>query len=203
MGRKPLGERLEELYGLVQWVEDPRSEEGMRKYLEALDRVRKLLEHDWFKKLLESRRRVSVLDVCGGTGIGGVALAKVLDEEGVEVELTALDLRRSALEVASVWGSEELGREVRTVEADARRVHELGLKADVTLLYGFSAPHFDPWDMARLLSSVSEVLSGDGLLAMEETDRRYSIFFLQGYARALAEAASEEGVVASFTSAIM
>ncbi len=193
-----MGERLEELYRLVPWPEDPRSEEGKRRYVEALSQMRKLLGHEWLKQLLESRRKVSVLDVCGGTGIGGVALARALQEAGVEVDLTILDLRRNALEVAFRWGREELGREVQVVEADARRAHEIGLRADIVLMYGLSAPHFDPWDMARLFSSVSEVLNSDGLFVIEETDRRYSIFFLQGYARALAESAGEDSLVASF-----
>lgn len=52
--------------------------------------------------------------------------------------------------------------------------------------------------MARLLSSASEVLESDGLLLMEERDRRYIIFLIQGCARALAEGLSGDRLVPSF-----
>jgi hypothetical protein len=176
------------------WVEDPYSEAGRRRYGEALERFRKVLNHSWFKPLLSKRLRV--VELCGGTGIGGIALTKALRLKGAEAELTILDLRGKALEVAERWGGEELGG-VETLRADALELHKLDLRPDVILIYGFSAPHFDPWEMARLMASTAEALSDDGLLILEETDRRYNIFYLVGYKDVLPERVGEESITLS------
>ncbi len=156
-----LGDHLSRLYSIWPWPADPWSEEGRARYEEAIKKFRSLLEHEWLSRLVGDRRTVRVLDVCGGTGIGGVALGKALSSRGLGVELTVVDLRREALEVAERFGTEELGS-VRVEIADATRLWELGLKADLALIYGFSTPHFNPWDMVRLLSSVADSLSDDG-----------------------------------------
>jgi len=191
-------EELGRLYRLVPWAEDPYSEDGRQRYEEALRSMRVLVKHEWIQELLSSRRELRLLELCGGTGIGGVALARVLADEGVKASLTVIDLRREALEIAAKWGGEELGEEVRVVEADACRVHELGVRANLALMYGYSAPHFDPWRMAMLLSSTTEVLVDDGILVLEESDRRYTIFYLQGYKAVITWPPRREGIVAEF-----
>ena len=105
-------------------------------------------------------------------------------------------MRSEALEVAKRWGEEELG-EVETLEADAGELHRLELNPDVVLIYGYSAPHFDPWKMARLLASTAEALGEEGLLILEETDRRYNILYLAGYKDVLPEKVDREAVTLS------
>ena len=153
-----------------------------------------LVSHEWVQNII-SRRKVKVLEICGGTGIGGIALAKVLVSKGVDVDLLTTDLRGSALEIAKKWSREVLGRDIRVEVIDAREVHKLGERFDLSLMYGLSTPHFDPWDFIKVIASVCEVLDDDGIFVVDEGDRRYSIFITQGYKWSLAEAYNEEGKV--------
>ena len=187
---------IEELYALNIWPTDPHSEFSQRRFREAVEVFGRLMEHDWFQELLR-KEKVRILEICAGAGIGGVALAKVLMERGVDVELLLTDIRENDLELGSRWGSEVLGRKVDYVKMDSRRVHELGRRFDIALMYGFSSPHFDPWDMVRLQASVSECLADDGILIMDEGDRRYSIFYQTGYARILPERIDNERALLS------
>ena len=179
-------EEISRLYRLLKWPEDPESGEGRRRYAEALERFRKALSHEWFSELL-SKKRISIADVCGGTGIGGVALAKVMQEAGVEVELTVIDLRKEALKRAETLSEKELGKKAKTELIDARELHSLKQSFDLALLYGYSTPHFDPWKMARLLASTSSSLRDEGLMIIEEQDRQYLIFYKKGYKDFLVE----------------
>lgn len=49
------------------------------------------MEHEWLKELL-SRDELSLIDICRETGVGRVALVKVLAEGRVKVRLTVFDL---------------------------------------------------------------------------------------------------------------
>lgn len=60
-------------------------------------------------------------------------------------------------------------------------IYKLDRKFDFVLMYGASTPHFDPWSMIRLLSGISHVLMDDGVFIVEDTDRRYTIFYLMKY----------------------
>jgi SAM-dependent methyltransferase len=82
---------------------------------------------------------------------------------------------------------------------DARRVHELGEEYDLVLMYGLSTPHFDPWDLVRLLASVGQALKDGGIFVVEESDRRYRIFLTLGYKWALAETAEGKFTVSFHT----
>ena len=82
--------------------------------------------------------------------------------------------------------------------ADAREVRKLGRRFDIAPIYGLSTPHFDPWDIARVFVSVSEVLIGNGIFVIDEADREYTIFLTQGYKEVLVESVSEGRLVASF-----
>jgi len=57
------------------------------KHMEALLSSKRL------QKLVE-RKGVKVLEVCGGTGIGGIALSKVLADRGISVERARSPLRK-------------------------------------------------------------------------------------------------------------
>ncbi len=153
-----------------------------------------LIGHEWIQGII-SRRKVKVLEICGGTGIGGIALAKALMDRDVDVDLLVTDLRRKALEVARKWGKEVLGRDIRVEVVDAREVHKLDEEFDIILMYGLSTPHFDPWDFIKVIASICEVLRENGIFIIDESDRRYSIFITQGYKWSLAEAYTEENEV--------
>ena len=79
------------------------------------------MEHEWFRTLVQSKSQIHILEICSGMGIGGVALAKVLNKRGIDVKLTLTDLRENALKVAEEWGRKEIKREVHTVKVDARK----------------------------------------------------------------------------------
>ena len=187
---------IEKLYSLGIWPTDPYSESSQKRFREAIEIFRGLMRHNWFQDLL-SKRRVSILDICAGTGIGGVALAKVFLEEGIDINLLLTDIREDDLKLGSKWGSEVLGIDVGYTKIDSRRVHELGRRFDIALMYGSSSPHFDPWEMVRLQASVSECLLDDGIFMMDEGDRRYTIFYRTGYARVLPERIDSEKVLLS------
>jgi len=163
-----------------------------------VEKFRKLIKHDWLKESLAGKKIAKVLEICAGFGIGGLALSKVLKEHGFSVELTLTDIREDALRAGKSWGESEIGVNVRAVSIDAREVYRLGVSFDLCLMYGFSAPHFSPWDMAKVLASICEVLVDDGILVMEEGDRVYSILYLAGYKDFLVESFDDESLVASF-----
>ncbi len=165
---------------------DPWSEAGRARYREAVGLLESLVDHAWLREAV-GRGRVRLLDLCSGTGIGGVALARVLLGRGARVELTAVDLRGEDLEKARRFAREELGLEISTAEVDAVDVHSLGGEFDVALLYGHSTPHFDAWDLVRLAASVAESLSRDGLFVVQEQDRVEGILRPGRYERLLAE----------------
>ena len=192
------GERLSWFYSVFPWFDDPWDERGRRYFEETLAAMGRLLEHPWMGAL-SARGRAEVLELCGGAGFGGVALAKLLTEKGVDVKLTITDLRPDALERAGKWAAEELGRDIETLVLDARQAHKLEREFDIALLYGLSTPHFDPWGLTELLASVGEALKDEGLFVVEESDRRHRIFLMTGYKWALAEAAGEKLAVSFHT----
>ena len=198
MDMSGLSEELSRAYSLLGWVEDPYSPSGKQRFEGTLRHMKLLVDHEWVKDLVSGRDVVRILEICSGTGFGGVALAKTLIGEGTEAELLLTDLRRDALKVAEKWGREVLGREIEVSVADAREVHKLGRRFDIALIYGLSTPHFDPWDIARVFASVSEALVDDGIFVIDEADRRYTVFLTRGYKEVLAESASEGRLVVSF-----
>ena len=188
-------ELMERVYTILRWPEDIRTKEGRARFEEALKRFRELIKHDWIRKAIKGKARVVVLDLCGGTGIGGIALAKVLVEEGVAVDLIVNDVRENALRKAIEFSKEILGFEAKIIIDDALNIHKHDIVADVVLLYGLTTPHFSPYDMVRLTASVSNVTRRNGVFIVEELDRTYN---LMGYKDVLAEVATENAVILSF-----
>ena len=125
-------------------IHDPYTGEGRKRYLEAIERFRKLTRHEWFESFLKVRRSIRVVDLCGGTGIGGVALCKVLMDGGYSITLTIIDVRESVKEVALRFSREELGREANFIVGDIRELDHLEGKADIVLIYGASTIYFSP-----------------------------------------------------------
>ncbi|MGC8949316.1 MAG: methyltransferase domain-containing protein [Thermoprotei archaeon] len=190
-----MSKELEKFYEIFLWPENIHSEDGAERYINALTRFKNLVTHSWITSLLSSKDHLRVIDICGGTGIGGIAFAKVLKELGKNVELTIVDLRESALRKAEEFGKLELGFKPITLKAAVLKLHELNKTFDLCLMYGLSAPHFNPFQMCELLVSVSEILTNDGIFIMDEADRTYSIFFMRGYQHVLPEISKEKVVI--------
>ncbi len=145
---------LDSLYRLFEWPEDP----GERAFLERTERARGhmdiLTSHPWIRGLGEE---VRLLDLCSGTGIGGAILADRLIREGKKVYLTLADLREDALRKAGEWIPDTIGVKPKLVRCRAEEVHRFISDQDLCLIYGLSIPHFNPWNCARMLASVSSV----------------------------------------------
>lgn len=189
---------LSELYRVLAFPEDPLTPEGKRRYEFAIKEFKALLKHSWFKSVV-SKSSIGILELCAGGGIGGTALAKVVEELGVKVNLVLTDLREDILAKAENFAKGEIRSGlVKTLVLDARMAHKLGEKFDIVLIYGLSMPHFDPWDIVHMLSSTSLITKDDGLLIIQEADRRYTIFYLTGYQRVLAERVNESDAILSF-----
>lgn len=122
---------------------------------------------------IAKRKRVSLLDLGAGKGIGGIALAKALKERGVSVNLVMIDVRRDAVE-ASVRFAREEGIEGEARVMDATKAHVLG-KFDLVLMYGAMLAHFDSWQLPRLFASAA-ALTENGVVIVEEMDRVDYIF---------------------------
>ena len=189
-------EELERLYKMFPWPEDPYTRAGRERYESARRDMERLVEHPWVVEAIRGKERPRVLDLCGGTGIGGVALASALLELGHVPELHVLDLRGDALEVAERFGEEELGFRPVTHRVDALAVGGLGVEFDLVVLYGLSTPHFDPWSMSLLCWSVGRALSEGGVFVVEESDRG-SLLFERRYRDVLVEGYGDESVTVS------
>ena len=178
-------DHLRRMYELFKWPEDPSEDGARRRYEESLEDLSKVFMHSWMRGILE-RDRVSVIDVCSGTGIGGIALARKLSEMGRSFDLTLVDLREDSLRIAADFARRELGVEVRTLPADARELHRIGLKADIAIMWGLSTPHFNPIDLMNVYGGISISLKDDGVMIVEEMDRfmilrNYKDFLLERY----------------------
>ena len=182
-----LSDKLSQFYSMFPWPEDPDSEQGKAYFDATLQSTGRLLDHPWMRQAISTKRKFRILEICGGTGFGGVALAKALSEKGVSVSLLVTDLRKDALDLGKKWSSKILGSEVQTQVVDVKEVHKLRKKFDIVLMYGLSTPHFNPWDMVQIFASVGQSLTDDGLFIIDESDRRYNIFMVQGYKWAYAE----------------
>ena len=156
-----------------------------------------MIRHDWLEGILNRLRRIRVLELCAGMGIGGVALAKTLMNHGYDVDLVLIDIREDALRVGKEWGEEELGIEIRTYKMDITEEARLDIKGDIALMYGYSTSHFDPWQMLRILSFISNNLEDYGLFISQETDRIYGIFYRVGYKDFLPEKITDKKVLVS------
>ncbi len=193
-------DELTQFYSTFSWPDDPESELGEKYFEAALKFMRILVSHNWIKRIMSKKKDVKILEICGGSGFGGVALSKVLTEQKVNANLLITDLRKDCLEVAQKWGGDLLKKKIDISVTDAKDVWKLKEKFDLCLIYGLSTPHFNPWDLVKLFSSVSEILVDDGLFVVDEADRRFRIFLEQGYKWALAEELDPKEFMVSFHS---
>jgi len=187
--------RLEVFYTLHPWIENFETAEGLKRYREVVELMERVTSHPWFRELVESRKRVKIIDVCSGTGIGGIALSRVLRDRGVEVALTLVDLRLSALEKGRKFAVRELGFEPLVVTADVTQPLDLQEKHDVALMWGNTTPHFNPWMWLRVLVNISRVLDDNGLFAYDEVDKVYSLFMSRGFREVKPQIVREDKIV--------
>jgi len=65
---------------------------------------------------------------------------------------------------------------------------------DIALLWGHSTPHLNPWEMTRAYAAICHLLNDSGVMAMDETDRIYNIFYRVGYKDFLIEGETKYGL---------
>ena len=87
---------IKNLYALDVWPMDPYSKRGQERFRKGIEVFNKLMKHDWLQKLVK-KGKIRIIEICAGTGIGGVALAKALEENNVNTQLLLTDIREDAL----------------------------------------------------------------------------------------------------------
>lgn len=70
-----LSMELSEFYKTYIWSDDPLSEWGKKSFEGALKFMEILISRNWIKDIISKKQDIKVLEVCGGAGIGGVALS--------------------------------------------------------------------------------------------------------------------------------
>jgi len=188
---------MERVYSLIAWKEDLESEDGKERFNESYRLFKSLFSHKWIRDLLRDKHEINLIDVCSGTGVGGIAFSKVLLDEGYKVNLTLNDIRSSALYKGKRYAKKFLNIDVKLVDEDSRRLYKLSNKYNIVLIYGLSTPHFNPFQLISLVSSISQILYEDGILIVEEYDRVYSVYLTRRYEYLVPEDVSENRVVFS------
>lgn len=174
---------LEELYRYLRWRMDPDDESAVIRFWRIVKAFEVLKE----KNLLPTNARV--LDICAGTGIAGIAMAKATNAKA----LTVLDARREDLKKVEKWVEiSDLDLKPEAIVGDAREVSKLVGEHDIALLWGLTMPHFDAFDAVKLFTNVALTLSENGVFLLEETDRVYGILYQVGYKDMLVETKTEE-----------
>ena len=199
MSRGDWSKRLERLYRVFPWPEELGSERLAERLREARRHFEILVTHPWVKEAVRGGE-ATVVDVCGGIGVGGVALASVLRSLGISTRLVVVDLRRTALERAKELSNEILGSEAEVVETDATEVHKHVSSASIALMLGYTSPHFSPYDLLRLTISVAASLKPSGVFVLEEHDRFGDILMRIGYRYVVPEHADEDMITLSIHS---
>jgi len=199
LSQREWGERLERLYRIFPWPEEVGSERLANRLSEARRHFEILATHPWVKEAVRGGE-ATVVDVCGGVGVGGVALASVLRGLKISTRLVVVDLRRTAIERAKELSMEILGSEAEVVEADATKVHEHVSDASIALMFGYTSPHFSPYDLLRLTISVAASLKPSGVFVLEEHDRFGDILMRIGYRYIVPEHADEDMITLSIHS---
>ncbi|MDK2782725.1 MAG: hypothetical protein PWQ32_314 [Thermococcaceae archaeon] len=174
---------LEELYRYLYWRMDPEDERAVLRFWRIVEVFEKLKN----KGLLPDKPRI--LDICAGTGIAGVAMAKAAGAKA----LTVLDEREEDLKKVEKWVEiADLDLKPRIVVGDAKEVAKLVGEHDVAILWGLTMPHFDAFDAVKLFRNVALTLSNDGVFLLEELDRVYGVFYQTGYKDMLIETKTDE-----------
>ncbi|WP_297501826.1 class I SAM-dependent methyltransferase [Thermococcus sp.] len=157
---------MEEFYRHFRWWMEPSDEK-------AIERLWSIV------RFFESYEKASsVLDLCAGTGIAGVAAAKALSAS----KLTLVEMRRKDARKVSSWiKMAGINPELKVIAEDILELPSLVGKHDVAVLFGRSMPHFDPFQAVKLFAGVALVLGEDGRFFIEETDRIYRFLYRRAY----------------------
>lgn len=175
---------LEELYRYERGYMEPKNEGAKKRFGQMVG----------FFKTLKLPDGGRVLDLCAGTGIAGVALAKAT---GAEL-LTLLDARKEDMERVKEWLElANINLELRQVQGDVRETANLVGEHDMALLFGNTMVHFDPFDAVRIFAGVALRLSDEGVFLIEDTDRVYRILYGLGYKEFFVESRGDDYALAS------
>ncbi len=190
---------LSRLYGTGFWPSRPDDPAAIERFERAIKVLKYLLNTHPFMKRLCEINEVKLLDVAAGSGIGGAAFARALIECGADrVDLVAVDARPDDLGFVAEW-VKGLETRVRTRVAPVERLYEVlrnELRSfDAAIMWGGSAPHFNPYDMLRVYANVAELLKDDGVFIEQETDALHRVLFLMGYERIYAQKELPDGKV--------
>lgn len=124
-------------------------------------------------------------------------------EKRIQVNLIINDLRKSALEIAKRFARDELKIEISVLLENAKNIHKYLSNIDIALIYGYSTPHFNPWELIELLNSISKILTSDGIIIIHEHDRIFEILARIGYHLAFPEKVNENLVSISIQQVMM
>ena len=168
---------LEEFYRHFRWWMEP----GDRR---AVERFRGIV--NFFDGYGSAS---SILDLCAGTGIAGVAAAKALSAS----RLTLVEMREDDARKVKSWiEMAGINPELKLIAGDVLELPSLVGMHDVALLFGHSMPHFDPFQAVKLFAGVALVLSEEGRFFVEETDRIYRFLYRSVYQPFRVEAKGED-----------
>ncbi len=165
---------LEELYKYLNWPMRPGEEAAEIRFWAAVDFFEEQLKtHPGFEGI-RRRNTIRILDVCSGTGIGGVAAAKAFVDQGYKVFLVALDKRRNDLVYVEKWleyaGIKEKVSYTTQVGAGEEAPLYFKDKFGLIMIWGSSMPHFDPWRAAKMFAGIRELTEPWGTLLVEQWD---------------------------------
>ena len=168
-----------------------RANVGTKKILN--NDINLIIKHEWIEDMLNSKETIKILDICGGGGIWGIALAKKLIEYNKAVDVIIVDIQKEALENAKKFGKEELGIDIITSLQDVRKLSMPNYApVDIVLFMGFSTPHFTPWELVKIFAGVSSVLSEDGIFIFDERNLNHWIMCHSGFKEILIESINNE-----------
>lgn len=169
---------LKEFYHYFRWWMDPGDPRAIERFHSIV-------------RFFESQNLTvdTVLDVCSGTGIAGVAAAKAFSASRV----TLVDERGEDMRKVSEWMAiAGVTSAIMMVEGDALNLPHLVGSHDVAVLWGHTMPHFDPFEAVSLFSGVATVLREGGLFFIEETDRIKRFLYGTAYKDFLVEGGLDE-----------
>jgi len=168
---------LEEFYRHFRWWMEPNEEGAVKRF------------HAIFEFFKGRGRASSVLDLCAGTGIAGVAAAKALSAS----KLTLIEAREEDARKVRGWVEmAKVSLKPRIIVGNVLKLPSLVGEHDAALLFGHSMPHFDPFQAVKLFAGVALVLSKDGRFFVEETDRIHRFLYRSVYQPFRVEARGED-----------
>jgi len=162
-------------YQAIQWPTRPDDPIARVRFTLIEETMQLLLEKGVFNVIL-SEKKARILDVMAASGICGVALAKVLCEAGVHVNLVISDLRRNELELVREWvkvaNLKEKHLNLNTIVVNATVLPQQFKeeKFDIITVWGSSLPHLDVWQLPLLISGARDLQPPHGILIIEQAD---------------------------------